>query len=44
MENFIENKSMNKLSYDWKGELIALLIGAIISAIMVLAWIYRTSA
>lgn len=44
MENFIENKSTNNLSYDWKGDLIALLIGVIISAIIVLAWIYRTSA
>ena len=43
MENSIENKSTNNLSYDWKGELVSLLIGAIISAIMVLAWIYRTS-
>ncbi len=43
MENSIENKSTNNLSYDWKGEFVSLLIGAIISAIMVLAWIYRTS-
>ncbi|GEM_PF-4453726 len=44
MEKVIEKKSTNSLSYDWKAELIALLIAAFISSVMVLAWIYKTNA
>lgn len=44
MEKVVEKKSMNSLSYDWKSEIIALLIAAFISTVMVLAWIYKTNA
>lgn len=42
MGKIIEKDQPVSLKYDWKGELIALLIGAIIWASMVWVWVYWT--